>query len=158
EGDPETALRHAIKTLAGLDIPADAWQDFTPSHHLQMRFEIISEDGRVLATGRDLQTLREKLGERARAAVASAADHDLSRRDLQSWPQDVRFDQPVVLEQSGLRIEARPALVDRGDRVDLEILDDVAAAAHAHRYGVIRLLRQTAARQIRMVKKDLAGL
>jgi ATP-dependent helicase HrpA len=54
-----------------------------------------------------------------------------------------------------VRVQATPTLVDRGESVDLELLDDPQAAAVQHRYGVIRLARLAAAKQCRLIKRDL---
>ncbi|MES1937186.1 ATP-dependent RNA helicase HrpA [Salinisphaera hydrothermalis] len=157
-GDPETALRRAIHEMIGLEIPDDAWEGFEPSDHLRMRFEIVDDDGRALATGRDLTKLRDELGERARAAVSQSADHGMRREGLTEWPDDVALDRAVTLEHAGVRIEAWPALIDRVDHVDLELLDDAEQAARAHRRGVIRLIRLAAIRPMRLVKRDLPHL
>ncbi|MDA3920022.1 MAG: ATP-dependent RNA helicase HrpA [Salinisphaera sp.] len=156
-GDPEAALRQAIKAMTGLTIPPDAWEDFAPSAHLQMRFEVVDDDGEIVASGRDLDALRGELGARAREAVSHAAGQNLSIRELVEWP-DRDLSQPVALTHAGVRLEALPTLVDRGTHVDLELLDDPAAAAAAHRQGVIRLLRLAAAKPCRLVKRDLPGL
>ncbi|WP_353249097.1 ATP-dependent RNA helicase HrpA [Salinisphaera sp. T31B1] len=156
-GDPETALREAIRAMTGVIIPDDAWDDFTPSAHLRMRFAIVDEDGETVATGRDLDVLREELGERARAAVVGAADDDLTQRGLTAWPDQPMAD-PVALRHAGVTVQATPTLIDRGDSVDLELLDDAGEAERAHRYGVIRLARLAAAKQCRLIKRDLDQL
>ncbi|GAB3686055.1 ATP-dependent RNA helicase HrpA [Salinisphaera aquimarina] len=155
-GDPERALRDAIHAMTGLTIPADAWDDFTPSTHLRMRFEIVDDAGEVLATGRDLDALRTQLADKARAAVAGAADDALTQRGLTEWPAS-DLPETIELRHAGVRVQAVPALIDRGDSVDLEVIDNPATAAGAHRLGVIRLLRMAAAKQCRLVKRDLQG-
>ncbi|WP_423824095.1 ATP-dependent RNA helicase HrpA [Salinisphaera sp. SPP-AMP-43] len=157
EGDPVDALRSAIQAMTGVEIPPDAWEGFTPSDHLRMRYEIVGDDGQTIATGRDLAALRGELGERARAAVSQAVEHDIRRQELTEWP-NVAIDAPVTLEHAGVRLEATPALVDRGTHVDLELMDDPADAEIAHRRGVIRLLRLAAAKPCRLVKRDLGNL
>lgn len=157
-GDPETALRRAIGEMTGLEMPEDAWEGFTPSNHLRMRFTVVDDAGDPIASGRDLDALRAELGERARAAVAQSADHEMRRQNLTAWPADVAVDAPATLEHAGVRIQAWPALVDRGGHVDLELLDDSEQAARFHRRGVIRLIRLAATRPPRLVKRDLPGL
>lgn len=157
-GEPEHALRRAIHALTGLEIPADAWTDFVPSTHLRMRFEIVDDDGKIIAAGRDLAVLRDEVGEQARAVIAESSGEGLRRRGLTRWPADQAFDAPVVLSNGGVTVEVFPALIDRGDHVDLELQDDGRKAARVHRRGVIRLLCLAAGKQLRMVKRDLPGL
>ena len=45
------------------------------------------------------------------------------------------------LDHGGVRFSAVPTLVDRGQSVDLELVDDADKAARWHRQGVIRLVR-----------------
>jgi len=153
-GDPEAALRKAIREMTGLEIPADAWDDFEPSAHLRMRFEIVDDEGNALAEGRDLAALRHDLSDRARAAVEGAADDHMTQRGLVDWP-DQDLAETVELRHAGVRVTAIPTLVDRGDTVDLELRDDAQAAARLHRQGVIRLARLATAKPCRLIKRDL---
>lgn len=158
EGDPETALRQAIHQLTGLDIPEDAWADFIPSHHLRMRYEIVDDQGAVIAAGRDLAVLREELGEQARAVITESADDSVRQQGLTQWPANGQLSEPVVLTHAGVTVETFPALVDRGDHVDLELLDDAEQATSGHRRGVIRLIRLNTDKQVRLIKRDLANI
>ncbi|RJS95232.1 ATP-dependent RNA helicase HrpA [Salinisphaera sp. Q1T1-3] len=156
-GDPRIALRKAIRDMTGLDIPADAWADFTPSAHLRMRFEIIDDEGNPIAAGRDIEALRGELGERARTAVAESATHDMRQQGLTAWP-DADLSEAVTLTHAGVSLVAWPALVDRGETVDLELLDDADSARIAQLGGQVRLIRLAAAKPCRLVKRDLGGL
>jgi len=156
KGDPLDALRDAVQAMTGVTIPADAWDDFTPSAHLQLRFEVVDDEGETIATGRDLEVLSRELSGRARAAVAQASDDQLTETGLTSWP-DRDLPESVELRHAGVRVQAVPALVDRATHVDLELLDDPADAARQHRLGTIRLARLAAAKQVRLIKRDLRG-
>ncbi|MDT0634301.1 ATP-dependent RNA helicase HrpA [Spectribacter hydrogenoxidans] len=155
-GSLRDRLREAVRAMTGSAIPADAWQGFSPSRHLQMRFEVIDEQGRVLDSGRDLHALRQRLGERAREAVQSRPDHGIERRELTEWP-DTDLPGFVELDHGGVTLRAVPALVDRGEHVDLVLLDDPAGAEREHRRGVIRLLRLAARKPARFLKRELTG-
>ena len=156
EGDPIAALREAVHAMTGTEIPAEVWDDFEPSTHLRMRFAVIDDAGAEIAAGRDLAALRGELGGRAREAVSRASDDDISEQGLTEWPAR---DLPahVDLSHAGVRLQARPALIDRGTHVDLELIDDMPRADALHRQGVIRLLRLACAKQCRLVKRDLDG-
>jgi len=160
-GDPQAALRSAIKAMTGLDIPPDAWEGFALSAHLRMRFEVVDDQGNTVAAGRDLDALRGELGARAREAVSQAVGQSqgqtLSEKNLTTWP-DRDLSQAVTVEHAGVKLEAMAGLVDRGTHVDMELFDDRRQAATAHRQGVIRLVRLAAAKPCRLVKRDLPGL
>ena len=156
-GDPETALRSAIRAMTGLDLPDDVWENFIPSEHLRLRFEVVDEAGTVVAAGRDLDALRAEAGDRARQAVAEAADDGYTATGLTGWP-DHDLPSEVELSHAGARLRAIPALVDRANHVDVALFDNADRAANAHRQGVIRLARLAAAKPCRLVKRDLVGL
>ncbi len=157
QGEPREALREAIKAMTGVLIPADAWDDFAPSAHLRMRFEIVDDEGNAIAAGRDIDALRGELAERAHEAVNTAMSHDMRQDGLTDWP-DAELAEPVTIRHAGVSIEAYPALVDRGTHVDLCLMDDAEQAGAAHRLGTRRLVRLNLGRPGRLIKRDLPGL
>jgi ATP-dependent helicase HrpA len=64
----------------------------------------------------------------------------------------------VELRRGGIRLRGFPALVDRGDAVAVRVLDSAETAARAHRAGVRRLLVLRLGRELRALRRDLAGL
>ncbi|HLQ86507.1 MAG TPA: ATP-dependent RNA helicase HrpA [Salinisphaeraceae bacterium] len=156
EGDLQSSLRTALHAMTGVDIPPDSWAQFRPSPHLRMRFAVIDGNGKELAAGRDLSKLQQQLGAQASNMVQELAQTEVQQRGLTAWP-DVDLADSVALEHGGVMLQATPALVDRGESVDLQLVDDAARAHALHRQGVIRLLRIGARKQARLVARDLDG-
>ncbi len=154
EGHLPEKLREAVNAMTGLRIPEDAWHSFQPTPHLQMRFEVIDDAGDVLANGRDLDKLRAQFGARARAAVQAMPDNDIEQRGLTNWPENDTFD-AVVLDHGGVKIQAIPTLIDRGDTVDLLLIDDAEKAERLHHQAVIRLLILRNHKACRFLKREL---
>mgnify|MGYP003874044555 FL=1 len=157
EGELPTVLREALHRMTGAPLPADVWQDYEPTPHLRMRFEVIGDDGAVLAAGRDLDALRDQLGAQAREAVQTVPDDGFARSGLTTWDVGDLPD-TVRLDHGGVTFNAIPTLVDRGQSVDLELVDDADKAARWHRQGVIRLLRLALSQQARFLKRELDDL
>ena len=157
EGRFEDQLRHALHRRLGRPLPGDVWADYQASTHLRMRFEVLGDDGAILAAGRDLDALRDQLGAQAREAVQTVPDDGIARTGLTAW--DVG-DLPdlIELDHGGLQFSAVPTLVDRGQSVDLELVDDPDKAERWHRQGVIRLLRLSLGQQARFLKRELDDL
>ena len=139
EGPMLPTLAQEIHERAGVRVPPDAWDlnDLPP--HLRFHFRVIDGEERVLAEGRDLRELKERLSGRAREACARAVGARGARDGLTSWSFDA-LPERVEIEVSGRRIPGYPALVDAGSSASLRILESRAAADAATRGGLRRLL------------------
>ena len=157
EGRLEAVLRDALHRMTGAPLPATVWEDFEASPHLRMRFEVVGDGGELLASGRDIDALRDQLGAQAREAVQTLPDDGFARTGLTDWDVD-DLPETVDLDHGGVRFSAVPTLVDRGQSVDLELVDDADKAARWHRQGVIRLVRLAIPQQTRFLKRELDDL
>jgi ATP-dependent helicase HrpA len=141
------ALSREARALRGVVVPVEEWGLDRVPEHLRPTYQVVGQDGQVLATGKDLQALRAALVQPARAAVASAAG-DLERRGLTSWTVGT-----VPERVSSGAVVGHPALVDRGTSVDLLVLPEPDPAAH--RAGVRRLLLLGAGSPVKQVSARL---
>ncbi|MEW6415233.1 MAG: ATP-dependent RNA helicase HrpA [Pseudomonadota bacterium] len=155
-GQPLTeALAAFIRKQTGADIHPDEWKGELPPH-LKMNIEVIDDSGQELASGRDLAALREQLGGAARITYGGGAeDNPFERTGLTEWnfgdlPEQVKF------RRGGRELTGYPALIDKGECVDLRLLDAPHAAEAETRRGVVRLLRLALAAQFRQLDKDLS--
>ena len=126
--------------------------------HLLMRFSILDDAGRVLATGRDLVRLQREF--RARPASRTATGPGaagLERRGLTSWCFG-DLPEGCALEQGGARWRAYPALVDRGDAVDLFLAETRDLADALTRRGLLRLLMLRATPLLKRLRRHLPDL
>jgi ATP-dependent helicase HrpA len=140
--------------MTGLRIPEDAWRSFQPTPHLLMRFEVLDDAGDVLAAGRDLDKLRNRFGAQARAAVQAMPANDVEKKGLSDWPDQDSFE-PVIFDHGGVTVEAVPTLIDRGETVDLQLIDDAEKAQRLHHQAVIRLLILRNHKASRFLKREL---
>ncbi|MCW5954141.1 MAG: DUF3418 domain-containing protein, partial [Propionibacteriaceae bacterium] len=129
------ALGRAIRALTGVVVPADAWTPGEVENHLRVRFAV-TRPGAEPAIGRDLAQLSADLGGQLQKTLNRAASH-LVHPGATDWafgdlPE--RIDQPVV---------GYPALLDRTDRVAVQVFAGEEAARRAHRAGLRRLTALT---------------
>ncbi len=106
--------------------------------HVRIMFSIEEDDGRVLATGTDLDALRKLLGGRLRAAIADTAS-GLERVGIGAWDFG---DLPRVVEtdRAGHIVRGYPALIDDGESVSIRVFTNADIQSRVMRAGVRRLL------------------
>jgi len=131
--DIRDALSRELLRLRGVRVPADAFDmDKLPSH-LRIRFRVV-DDGRVLATGKDLAALQRQLRPQLRATLSARAS-TLTRTGMTGWDIGAL---PQVFTDGEVR--AYPALVDAGETVDIRLFETAGAARAAMLAGTRRLI------------------
>ncbi|MEQ1592497.1 MAG: ATP-dependent RNA helicase HrpA [Thiobacillaceae bacterium] len=148
------ALGAYIRKKTGADIRAEDWSGELPLH-LRMNLVVIDDSGQELASGRDLNGLRQQLGGAARITYGAAEDSSFERSGLVAWdfgdlPEQVKF------KRGGRELTGFPALVDSGESVDLRLLDEATVAGQETQRGVVRLLRLALPTQFKQLDKDLS--
>jgi ATP-dependent helicase HrpA len=107
--------------------------------------------------GRNLAQLRAELGREAGEQFAAIAGAAAAQAGLTDWSfgplEDI-----MELKRGGQTLVGHPALVDRGDSVDLEVFDAHDRAQATHRAGLRRLFILRLKEQARYVEKSLPGL
>ena len=146
------ALGTELRQMTGVVVPYEAWAPDTLPDHLRVTVRVVDDAGAPLAEGRDLIALQKQLAPVVREAVAEAAQvsRAVERSGLTDFPAEGL---PRLLEetQGDHVVQGFPALVDRGDRVDLRVLVTAAEQAREMRFGVRRLLRLAVAPPVRYV-------
>ncbi len=119
--------------LGGLKISSGDFDLTKLPPHLRVTFKVV-DDGKVVATGLDLEQLRSELRPVLHERLADAAG-DLTRKGLLSWDFD-----PLPREFVRGQVKAYPALKDAGDSVEIALFETVGQAAESMRLGNRRLL------------------
>jgi ATP-dependent helicase HrpA len=132
-GDVLNELGAELTRLRGVPIPREAWDPARLPAHLRVTFRVKDGD-RILAEGKDLAALREKLRPQMRATLAEAA-RGLTRTGLRAWDIGTL---PRVFSDG--RVRAYPALADAGDAVDVRLFGTEAEARESMRLGTRRLI------------------
>ena len=151
DGEPLLgAVTDAVKRLAGVDVPTDAWNVAGLPSHLRLTFRIVDDDGGTVAEGGDLDALRRRYAQETRAAVAKVAD-GLERRGLTSFAEVGELPRTREQSRAGGTVTAYLALVDEGlarsgqgadpaGTVGIGVFDSALEARDAMRGGTRRLL------------------
>ncbi|WP_330472957.1 ATP-dependent RNA helicase HrpA [Terrabacter sp. C0L_2] len=129
------ALATVLRRRAGVAVtPADFDLERVPAH-LTVTFQVDGSDGRAVATGKDLEAVRDTATPQLRRQVSRAGSR-VEQAGLTSFPD---AGVPETFE-SAQGVQGFPALVDTGSAVDLRVLPTRAEADAEHRLGVRRLL------------------
>ncbi|WP_433274042.1 ATP-dependent RNA helicase HrpA [Actinosynnema sp. CS-041913] len=149
------ALERELRTLTGVVVPREEWQLDQVPEHLKLTFQVVDENDRELAQGKDLAALKQQLRGQLRETLAAAAS-SLARTGLTTWDLD-ELPRTVQRRQSGIVVTAYPALVDKGDSVAVEILDTPGRQALAMRRGTRRLLLLTVPSPVKLLQRGLSN-
>ena len=148
------ALVSALREVAGVEVEtAEFRPDLLPAH-LQMRFEVVAADGRVLGSGRDLEELKRRFRTEAARCFTRAAKRAFEREGLTTW---CFGDLPnhVDAVHAGVRFRGYPALEDRGSSVALRLFDRPQRAEAVHRAGLLRLAMLRLGKEVRSTGRAL---
>ena len=146
EGSLFDQLRQSIARSSGVDVSREALESVTLPDHLRMRIVVVGEDGKELATGRDLAAVRSVLAPMIRATnpggevpMGGEAAKKWNRDGIKKWDFGP-LPERVELDRFGTRFAAFPGLVDQKSAAGLRLFETAQAAEASTRGGVRRLL------------------
>jgi len=132
------ALGSELHRETGVPVPAQAWRPTDVPDHLRITFSVEDDDGRVLGRDKDLDALRRRLQPRTRTRLSQAA-RKLERTGLRAWPGG-SLPRKFADSGDGRTVVGYPALVDRGDAVEVRVLETPESQQRAMWAGTRRLL------------------
>ncbi|WP_269623722.1 ATP-dependent RNA helicase HrpA [Pseudidiomarina salinarum] len=152
------ALSAKLRRMTGVTVPADAWDASQLPRHLRMHFAVTDDQGKVLASGRDLESLQQVLQGKVKRALQSAVDKSASDEPVVSseWTFG-SLPQTLEKPQQGFTIKAYPAIVAASGGVRQELFDTPEQAALAHHRGVRSLLLLQLPSPVRYLQQSLSN-
>lgn len=151
------ALSECLRKLTGIDIEQKDWRTEELPLYLQMNFRLVDDNGKLLDESRDLNRLKEDWAREAAASFRQIPDSDYEKKGLTRWSFDALPEQ-ITLKQNSLEMTAYPALVDKGDSVDLALMDTASQAQQLTRLGLRRLFMLTHGDLVKYLQKNLPGI
>jgi len=139
-------LAEALRRQSGVAVPAELWSAQSLDDYYRMNIRILDEQGKLLGESRHLDELKATFADAARASLQEENSAQFSQQHMTDWA--IESLPPVqVIRRGGAEVQAYPALVDKGDQVELMLLDNAGLAERESRKAVLRLimLRQQAA-------------
>ena len=154
-------LAQAIAKTAGdirilEQINQDEWAAFRLPEHCYFNLRIIDDGGQELAMGRDLIQIQQQLG---KAAATTFRDNtqEFERDNVTAWdigtlPESIKFARGKQQLTGYLGLQK-----EKDGRIALRLFDTSAAAAQAHRLGVIELMKLQLKEQVKDLNKGIQG-
>ena len=156
-----TAVAGHLKKMTGVQIPYDVWNLENLSEHLLMNFRVLSSDRSVLAEGRDLQAIKNKLSgiEHVTIEVGNETEQDAAYGQENVGPDILNVIEDIVeLNIQGILIKAYPALVCKGKQVNLLALDNKETASCETRKALRQLFINALPEQVKNLKSSIPDI
>ncbi|HEV7172151.1 ATP-dependent RNA helicase HrpA [Pedococcus sp.] len=131
-------LSRALRAQTGVQVPPEQFAADRVPDHLRVTFSVEDGSGRVLGAGKELRDLQERLAGQVQRRM-SRAGASIERKGMRQWDFGV-LPPSFESESGGHLVQGFPALVDRGDAVDLVVMAGEREAEAATALGVRRLL------------------
>ncbi|HEV7148274.1 MAG TPA: ATP-dependent RNA helicase HrpA [Pedococcus sp.] len=131
-------LARVLRAQSGVQVSADQFALERVPDHLRITFSVEDDRGQPVGAGKSLADLQDRLAGQVQRRL-SRAGASVERQGLRQWdfgPLPASFES----ESGGERVQGFPALVDRGDCVDLVVMAGEREAEASTALGVRRLL------------------
>ncbi|WP_438452461.1 ATP-dependent RNA helicase HrpA [Streptomyces asiaticus] len=139
------ALGRELQRMVGVRIEPEDWDLAKVPDHLKITFRVVDERRRKLAEDKDLETLRQRLRPKTRAAISKAFESSKEavgieqRGGLTRWTVGT-LPRTFETRRGGQPVKAYPALVDEGASVAVRLFDTEAEQREAMWRGTRRLI------------------
>lgn len=157
EGDFLRKVAAVLSKIADEPISPSAFDESRLPPHLRMNVQVVDDDGKQLAVGRDLQKIRREVGADAAEAFSAVDDSVWNRDGLTDWAfGDIPAH--VDIRSGGVTLRGYPTLLDKGETVSLRLADNAAHAARQLKSGLRRLFALQVKRQLKQQVDYLPGI
>jgi len=159
-------LAQFLRQTYGVEVAADSWSADALPAHLRPRVEIVGNDQKVLAAGRDLVALRttlkavpvEKPKSQGEPVEWGRAKQRWERFDVRAWNFGELPERITVSESGPLPLYAWPGLQWEDPHVSVRLFRTKDAAVSASLAGLRRLVEIALERDLAWAEKDLRAL
>lgn len=160
DGDLLDSLLAQIRNIKKLKIDRSDFQHVQIANHLKVKIRVLDESENEIGFSENLEELRKEhvrtdnsSNERASQAGYS---HVLEAKDLTDWSIDELPERVEFGEQ--LKLVRYPALIDKGNSVDVVLLMEKSAAEQASKLGLVRLYMLRSIQQRNLLRKKFKRL
>ncbi|MFT5710079.1 MAG: ATP-dependent helicase HrpA [Halioglobus sp.] len=147
-------LAAQLSKAGQVSITPEDWNDAALDDYYRMNVKVVDAAGKLLEQGRDLAHLIAMFRSGTGQSVSSAKLDSPARVGITRWDFD-QLPQQWQFRQAGIDIVAYPALVDKGQSVDIELFDYPEQAKIQHRQGVLRLAQLHNATSVKYLTRAL---
>ncbi len=136
----EQVIAERLGKLAAVPVRVSDFNRDELPEYLKISIRLLDEQGKQIDLCRDLSELRERWLTKEELAIPSLPEHPLHQDGLKKWTFG-QLPEQVEIERTGGNVAGYPAVIDRGQHVDVRILHDRHTADMMTRRGLRRLAR-----------------
>jgi ATP-dependent helicase HrpA len=151
-----SALSRFLEKEKATSVPTGAFSAAAGPEYLRMLFRVVDEQGRPIATSRDLGELQQRLGLRARQSFGQASKGTWERDRVTAWDFG-DLPERVEIRHGSFNLPGYPALSAEKEGVALRVFQHAGEAAASHRRGLRRLFALRLGETIKHVRRNLPG-
>lgn len=133
------ALSLKLKRMTGCDVELAEWQLDKLPKHLIFNIKVVDEKNKVIAQGRDLNILQQRLQGKVKQNLQQVATPELEKKGLITWDVE-SIPKEFVNKTAGFEVKAYPALVNEGNSVAIKLFDQAHLAHSSHKLGLRKLV------------------
>ncbi|AKJ42138.1 ATP-dependent RNA helicase HrpA [Pragia fontium] len=133
------ALERELRLMTGVTVERDSWQLDQVPDHLKVTFRVVNDQNKMLAEGKDLSLLKQKLKGEVQQTLSAVADDGIEQSGLHVWSfgeLPTRFEQ----KRGSYSVKAYPALTDEKDSVGIKLFETEQEQQQVMWQGIRRLL------------------
>lgn len=140
--------------MTGTRTNKEDWQNIELPSHLKISFRIVDDKDEIVAQGFDLEELKQSLKGKVKQTIQAVADDSIEQSDVTEWSFGA-LPTSYVKKQGNYQVKAFPALVKKGNKVNVELLDNEEVAQYQHRQGLIELIVKNLPSPIKHLQQKL---
>jgi len=148
DGEFDVAVAKLLSQIGREHVTPEDFQAERLPNHLRMNVRVIDSEGDTITAGRDLDSLRKKLGSEVAASFAKISDDVWNRDGVTSWDFGDLLAQ-VTIKRGGVTMIGYPSLIDAGESVNLRLIDLPSRSALETRAGLRRLASIALSKQLK---------
>lgn len=151
------SISQQLTKISGIKIPDNAWQTDSLEPHFFMRFNILNDNNKCIAQGRNLLVLQDSLKQEVSKQFSNTIHWNIEEKNITQW----NFGElPNVIEKklNGINIQGFPALQDDDNSVSIVVVDTQEHANRIQHDGLKRLYLLSLKQQVKYLNKNLPNI
>ncbi|MBW1974839.1 MAG: ATP-dependent RNA helicase HrpA [Deltaproteobacteria bacterium] len=148
------ALSKAVEAVTGLWVDPETWTTNSVPDYLRFRFEVISPDGKVVASGRNIEELKKSAPDSYEDDLWKKAKLKYEIEDLQNFPTEDLEEKVFIGKDANKRERyGYRAFVPENKGVSIRIFPSLQEARETNRHGTLALVFKLLGEKIKKVGK-----
>jgi len=157
EGFLTQQLSAHLKRMTGVQVASSEWETGHLPEHMRMRFEVIDNEGKLIDSGRDLNTLQDAWLDHVEESLLKFSDNSIEQDHVKDWNFG-DLPNSVDIDKAGITMQGYPALTLSDDGVALKLFATAGAAAQSMPVGIRGLYRIALKDEIRYLQRKLPAI